>query len=176
MITTQFIKLFLATIIVTKIAFAQPPITKPKIKQVVSPRALITQVEIAEYRHAIKVAPTYEAKMAIREATYARLRQRATERGMIMSEPHPWFGGLHWGEIAPLQIKQEPKPVVIQAKPATSQHVTPHPTKPVTTMATVPHPATAKPSVVHPTKPVVLPKPISPHHTIPIMLPHPIKL
>ena len=76
------------------VAQAQPP------RQVVHPRSLITQVEIAEYRRAMKVAPTPEAKREIRAATYARLRQRATERGMVMSEPNPWIPGMRWGSAA----------------------------------------------------------------------------
>jgi hypothetical protein len=74
-------------------AQAQPP--PPR--QVVHPRSLITQVEIAEYRRAMKSAPTPEAKREIRDATYTRLRQRATERGMVMSEPNPWIPGMRWG-------------------------------------------------------------------------------
>jgi len=67
-------------------------------RQVVHPRSLITQVEIAEYRRVMKAAPTPEAKRELRNATYARLRQRASERGMVMAEPNPWVPGMHWGE------------------------------------------------------------------------------
>lgn len=160
---------------------AQPP------KQVVSPRALITQVEIAEYRRAIKDAPSHEAKMAIRETTYARLRQRAVERGMVMSEPQPWFGGLHWGEVTPSQRKQqvEVKPVMIEAKPVLPLQTTSSPVKiatvppPVTqpvAKAAAPLPPEPKPVTKPATKPVVTPhqiKPVLPHQMIPVMLPHP---
>lgn len=77
-------------------AQAQPPPNNPR--KVVHPRSLITQVEIAEYRRAMKAAPTPEAKHELREATYARLRQRAADRGMVMAESNPWIPGMHWGE------------------------------------------------------------------------------
>ncbi|KOR30028.1 hypothetical protein TI04_07175 [Achromatium sp. WMS2] len=93
---------------------ANPPSQNPAPKKTVHPRALITQVEIAEYRRAMSAAPTPEAKHAIRNETYNRLRLRAAEKGMVMSEPQPWYGGLHWGEI----MHPEKTP-------------TPHPEKPV---------------------------------------------
>jgi len=148
-------------------ALTQPAGSSPK--QVVSPRALISQVEIAEYRHAIKTAPTHEAKMAIRDTTYAKLRQRAVERGMVMSEPQPWFGGLHWGEVVPQQTKQklEPQIGVLEAKPVISKQVTPHPTTPVTGPTQMVKPAT---TLTHPVRPAALP-----HPGIPVALPHPMK-
>jgi hypothetical protein len=110
---------------------AQAPGANPK--KVVSPRALITQVEIAEYRRAVRSAPTREAAQGIREATYARLRQRAADRGMVMSEPQPWYGGLHWGEV--LGTKE--------ATPAPER-------KPVA----VPHEHPAMPTPHHPAMPI----------------------
>jgi hypothetical protein len=53
----------------------------------VHPRALIPPLEVAEYRRAMKAAPTLEAKRAVREATYAHLRQRAVKQGLTMREP-----------------------------------------------------------------------------------------
>ncbi|KOR32721.1 hypothetical protein TI05_05495 [Achromatium sp. WMS3] len=81
-------------------------------RKVVSPRALISQVEIAEYRRAIRNAPTREAAQSIREATYSRLRQRAAERGLRMSEPNVWYGGLHWGGM--LRIRPHKKQLLQQ--------------------------------------------------------------
>jgi hypothetical protein len=97
-IRRYFVAIAIFTLFSSKIGMAAQPLSTPA--RVVSPRALITQVEIAEYRRTIRNAPTREAAQAIREATYANLRQRAADRGMIMAEPQPWYGGLHWGEIA----------------------------------------------------------------------------
>lgn len=153
------------------LAQAQPPATataQAAPKQFVTPRALITQVEIAEYRRSIRTAPTHEAKMAIRDATYAKLRQRAAERGMVMSEPQPWYGGLHWGELMLQQAKQKQVvPATPEAAPVLPQKTAPalpQKTTPVLPQKVAPIlPQKATPTLPQRTEPML------PHHFKPVL-------
>jgi hypothetical protein len=85
--------------------------------QAIHPRALLSQVEIAAYRRAMKEAPTPEAKQQLRETTYARLRQRAAAQGMVMIESNPWIPGMRWNEST-----HEPEPVIKTEGPSVILH------------------------------------------------------
>lgn len=67
-------------------------------RKAIRPRALMTERERSEYRRAVRATPSLEARLQIREVTYARLRQRAWERGMVLVEPGPRWSGMQWSE------------------------------------------------------------------------------
>ena len=87
-VTLLAIGLLTGTVVVP--VFAQSPVVQPK--------TLMTAQERSEYRQAMKGAHTPEAKQQIREQKYAQLRQRATERGMVMAEPNMGVPGMRWSK------------------------------------------------------------------------------
>ncbi|CAK0747062.1 hypothetical protein CCP1ISM_2650002 [Azospirillaceae bacterium] len=56
-------------------------------RPVVRPRDLMTTQERQAYRQAMREARTPEARQATRDRLYTTLRQRATERGVVLAEP-----------------------------------------------------------------------------------------
>ncbi|MEI6414126.1 MAG: hypothetical protein WCP34_07675, partial [Pseudomonadota bacterium] len=74
---------------------AQPPAAKamtaptgqPAAQPVVKPRNLMTAQEKQAYRRDMKQARTAQEKQQIQDKKYGQLRQRATERGVVMADP-----------------------------------------------------------------------------------------
>ena len=70
---------------------AQPPaakaMTAPATQPVVKPRNLMTAQEKQAYRRDMKQARTAQEKQQIQDKKYGQLRQRATERGVVMADP-----------------------------------------------------------------------------------------
>jgi len=59
---------------------------------------LINEWERNAYRRTMKAAHTLEARQQIRDVTYAQLRQRAWERGILMAEPGARVPGMRGAE------------------------------------------------------------------------------
>lgn len=71
-------------------------------------RDLMTGRERAEYRRALNAAATIEARQSIRETTYARLSQRAWERGMAVIELGSLRKVATWNERVQIEPGVEP--------------------------------------------------------------------
>lgn len=132
---------------------ALPMLTKSAIKQSlnltfaykkpVRVSALMTKQERKWYQRAMQSARTLEARRQIRELTYARLMQRATERGMLVVFPNSKAYATH-GEVAPQlrEVVREPVAPRTVAKPA-AQVAKPVITHTALKPAAVPHPTAA---------------------------------
>ncbi|CAK0760174.1 putative DUF4148 domain-containing protein [Gammaproteobacteria bacterium] len=65
----------------------QAPASQPANKPVVKPRNLMTAQEKQAYHREMQQARTLQEKQQIMDEKRSQLRQRATERGMVMAEP-----------------------------------------------------------------------------------------
>jgi len=150
-------------------AWAQPPavqgipaLTKSLLKQElrwtiaykkpVRVGALMTKRERKQFFRAMQTAKTLEARQQIREFAYARLRQRAAERGMFVV-PHTAQ------KVATVPVEAKPQQVRVEAKPKVGTVVVREPVRIVTKPAvarvipTTPHPAApAHPAPLPPPK------------------------
>lgn len=99
-------------------------------RRAVRARKIMTRQERREYRRIMKAA-TYEIRQQIRETTYARLRQRAWERGMILVEPAiPHEPGMRWTENShqhPTAGEPHPYHPAVEPHPYLASHLAFHP-------------------------------------------------